>query len=268
MPAVRCSDKNDSAEARMEEEKSLQGIVLQAYDVRDSSRIVDLFTQERGNISVLVRGAKRNKSRFLNLSAPYVEGQFHVVFGRTTNYLKEGTITDAHLGLRRSLAQLTAARFGAEALLGVLTEGEERDLFLLFQAFLCAVENGNVAQLSHGMAAYLLKLCSYSGFRPRISTCVYGGEPIEGDSVFFDLEAGGMACPVHAPSVGAEGLSAAEYAAIVRYLRLPLRAIMNARDFSSVDARRLARISFRYYAMHTDRHSLGALSMMEELRLL
>ena len=60
----------------MDEDKSLQGIVLQAYDVRDSSRMIDLFTQERGKVSVLVRGAKRNKSRFLNLSAPYVEGHF------------------------------------------------------------------------------------------------------------------------------------------------------------------------------------------------
>lgn len=252
----------------MQEEKSLQGIVLQAYDVRDSSRMIDLFTLERGRVSVLVRGAKRNKSRFLNLSAPYVEGRFHLVFGRTTNYLKEGSITDAHLGLRRSLKQLTTARFGTEALLGVLMDGEERDLFLLFQAFLRAVEEGDPAQLSHGVGAFLLKLCSFSGFRPRVSTCVYGGEPIDGHNVFFDAEAGGMACSVHAPSVGAEALSAEEYAAIVHYLRLPLRAIMNARDDSSVDARHLAGVCFRYYVTHTGRHTLGTLSMMKELRLL
>ena len=252
----------------MDEDKSLQGIVLQAYDVRDSSRMIDLFTQERGKVSVLVRGAKRNKSRFLNLSAPYVEGQFHLIFGRTTNYLKEGAITDAHLGLRRSLPQLTTARFGTEALLGVLVDGEEENLFLLYQAFLKAIEEGNPAQLSHGIGAFLLKLCSFSGFRPRVSTCVYGGEARVGDRFFFDAEAGGIACALHAPSVGPDVLSGEEYAAIVHYLRLPLRVIMNAHDFSSVDARRLARVCFRYYATHTGRHTLGTLSMMEELHLL
>ena len=131
-----------------------------------------------------------------------------------------------------------------------------------------AIEEGNPAQLSHGIGAFLLKLCSFSGFRPRVSTCVYGGEALVGDRFFFDAEAGGIACALHAPSVGADVLSGEEYAAIVHYLRLPLRVIMDAHDFSSADARRLARVCFRYYATHTGRHTLGTLSMMEELHLL
>lgn len=252
----------------MEEDKSLQGIVLQAYDVRDSSRMIDLLTLERGRVSVLVRGAKRNKSRFLNLSAPYVEGRFHLVFGRTTNYLKEGSITNAHLGLRRSIQQLTAARFATEALLGILVEGEDHDLYFLLQSFLGAIEEGERKQISHGVGAFLLKLASFSGFRPRVSTCVYGGETIDPEQAFWDAQAGGMACASHAPSVGAVALSREEYVTMVNYLRLPLRVIMNARDFSSVDARQLARVCFRYYATHTGRHTLGTLSMMEELHLM
>lgn len=252
----------------MEENKNLTGIVLQAYDVRDSSRMVDILTLEEGRLSAMVRGAKRNKSRFLNLSAPYVEGDFHLVRGRSTNYLKEGTIRDAHFGLRRSLGRLTSARFGCEALMAILPEGEDANLYYLVQAYLKALEEADENLLAHGVAAYFLKLCSFSGFRPRLSRCIFGGESVDPEDVYLDYEAGGIACSAHATHVRSEKLSRLEYEAIGNYIRLPLRAIMNAREFYAVDGRRLARICFRYYVTHTERRTLGSLHMMEELCLL
>ncbi len=250
----------------MDEAKNVQGIVLRTADVRDSSRMVDLFTLERGRLSLMARGAKRDKSRFVNLSAPYVEGTFDLIAGRSTWYLRDGQIRDAHLGLRSSIARLSAVRFAAEALQGVLMDGPEPDLFGLFSAALSAFEEAPRERLPFGIAAFLMKLMSFSGFRPTLGSCVFCGAPVDPDSVYWDGAGGGVRCETH--GIGYRPLTKAEYRAFVAFLQLPLHDIIYTYDFQEADGLRMAQLSFRYYSEHTGRRMLRSLAFMQRLHLM
>lgn len=251
----------------MEEAKSLSGIVLQSYAVKDSSRVVDLFTLEEGRLSFMARGAKRDKSRFLNLSEPFVSGSYHLIAGRTMHYIKEGEIQNAHLGLRHSIRRMTAARFATEALLGILVDGPEPDYFYLYAAFLDALEEAPDARISFGVFAYLIKLMSFAGFRPMLGRCPICGQVPTGD-VLFDAEAGGVICAAHGAAPTGTLLRAGEYALFVHAIRRRLRDILHEVDLCGADGKRLARLGFQYYGTHTGKRTLPSLAMMKRLALL
>lgn len=250
----------------MDEIKQLEGVVLQSYAVRDSSRMVDVFTRERGRLSFMARGAKRDKSRFLNLTEPYVAGAFELVAGRNTYYIKNGTIENAHLGLRRSIGRLTVARFATEVLLGVLVDQPEEDLYALYCALLDVLEEAPEERLSHLAAAYVLKLTSVAGFRPLLGRCVRCGAPVTSGEVYFEAEAGGVVDGRHRTRQSVR-LSDAEYATLARYILTPLRAIL-APTSPEGDGGRMLRLCFQYYGVHTGRHVVSSLHMMKRLRLI
>lgn len=245
------------------------GIVLQTYDIRDSSRMVDLFTLEDGRLSFMARGARRNKSRFLNLTSPYVEGSFDLISGKSGLYLRDGILQNAHWELRQSLAHLTSARFATELLAGILVgEGEEPDLYHLLQAMLASLEKAQKSELSFLMAAYLIKLVSFAGFRPTLGHCIQCGKRIRSQPVRFAFEEGGIFCAEHGSFGESILLAPKEYDAMVQAIRCPLRDIISLYVFNKVDGQRLARIGFRYYVTHTGRNHLSTLPMMQRLRLL
>ncbi|MDD7593327.1 MAG: DNA repair protein RecO [Peptoniphilaceae bacterium] len=251
----------------MDEAKNLEGIVLQSYPVRDSSRMVELFTRAKGRVSFMARGAKRDKSRFLNLSEPYVEGTFELVSGRSAYYIKNGVIENAHLGLRQSVGRLCVARFATEVLLGVLVDQPEEELYALYAMLLAVLEETPEERLSHVAAAYVLKLVSFAGFRPVLGRCAHCGKPVRLGEGFWDAEAGGVVDADHrAPT--ARRLSAADHATLVRYIREPLRAILTPYGSTEGDGRRLLGLCFGYYGVHTGRSVVSSLHMMKRLSLL
>ncbi len=246
-----------------QETKNVKGIVLKTYDYSDSSRIVDVFTLELGRISFLARGAKRNKSKFLNLTQSFVEASFNLVEGKSMWYIKDGLLKDAHLGLRKTLAHLSCASFAGELVASVLVRDREEDLFFLLQSVLGAIEGANQDKLSQVMAAFCLKAASFLGFRPTLSRCAECGARL--DHLFFDSQAGGMVCDDH-QRPGAVFLSREDYEQMTRFIRLPLAEVADLE--AEVDWPRLNRLCTAYFLYHTGSKPPKSMTMIQELGIL
>lgn len=232
--------------------------------------MVDLLTKERGRVSFFARGAKRNKSRVLNLSERFVEGEYNLVQGRSSYYLKDGLLLDAHIGLRRSLGKMSSAGFFMECLSAVLFEEEDPSVFPLLQKALSAAEDAEgEAALSALIGAFLLKLSSVLGFRPTLSACMTCGKPVDRNFQFDPLQ-GGVVCEDHAMGSSGFALEQESYRLLCSYILEPFSAIIrNSVKMSQKETiRRVTDLCFRYFCIHTGKESFKSRSLLRQLELM
>ena len=88
----------------MRERVRTRGIVLKKLDYSDSSIIVTLFTYYLGRVKVLVRGAKRPKSRFVSIFETFniVETVIHVKENREIQHISDAKTLTSYSQLRLS----------------------------------------------------------------------------------------------------------------------------------------------------------------------
>jgi len=246
---------------------SLRGIVLGSYDFGDSSKIIDLLTLGGGRISVMAKGARRPKSRLLNLCEPFVEGDYNLTPGRQFEYIKDGELIDAHLELRSSVRRLTSAAYCCELARTVLLDNIDDEVFYLLKAGLSAIESASEQALPHVLAAYVFKLASFIGFRPTLARCVICGRPASG-ALCFDTEQGGVICAEHRDLQAwtAKPLSSEQHRELMRYIAKPLAVI--AGQPGTVEGAAMHRLTFGYFRHHTGIQGLKSLGMLQRLTLM
>lgn len=116
-----------------------EAIVFRSVDFRESSKIVTLFTRERGKVAVMVHGAKKPKNRFTGLME--VGNLLHVVFyhkaSRSVQTLSKAEYVEKHLNLRVDFEKMATSVSAIELITQLLQDGEvNRDLFGFTRRFL------------------------------------------------------------------------------------------------------------------------------------
>lgn len=149
-------------------------VVLRSMRYGETSRIVTLFTRERGKVAVLARGARTVKSRFGSTLEPLslVEALVSMRPTRTLQTLRE-TSHRARLRLTDDLDKISVGLRIAE-LTNALTEDEEPSprVFDLVASTLVGLDALDPASGERPAAALLyfeLRLAHLLGFTPRFT---------------------------------------------------------------------------------------------------
>lgn len=246
---------------------SLEAFIFYAYDFKESSRMLDAFSLERGRISLVAKGAKRNKSPLLNLSVPFVHANLQIIEGRTSNYLKEGSIISAHLALRKSIRKMQTAFFVVEVLSKSLFENQiEETIFHMLIRFFDLLEDIEEEKIPSLLAAFLLKTVSFLGFRPILTRCIQCDRSIMDEALLFDLEAGGMSHPSHGKRNYSYLLNEEEYKKLCNLITMSLKEIVDLKT-KALD-RKLLSMVLNYYRLHTGQYYFKTEEMMKKLSLL
>lgn len=144
-----------------------QGVVLSETVYGESDRILRLYTERKGKVSVIVKGAKSRRSRFLPLSEVFTFGLYRLSRGRSFYYLNSGKILQANLGLRSSYDRLIYASTIVEIVDRSSMEGEgtPRIFSLLRKALHELSTEKEPLPLFLG---FVIKYVSFMGYRPLI----------------------------------------------------------------------------------------------------
>lgn len=167
-------------------------IVLRSRNLGEADRVMVLFSEELGKFEAVVKGARRQRSRFVGNTLPfnYLEGLFFT--GKNLDSLSQVELIHSFSALREDLTKFAYASVWVELVDGFVPERQQAgEVFrFLLAAFIVLESAGEPEILNLAFQARLLK---YLGYQPELNSCACCGESPESKR-FFSAEAGGLVC--------------------------------------------------------------------------
>lgn len=178
----------------------VEAIVLHHRDWGEADRFLRLYTQERGKISAIAKGARKPRSRKAGHLEPFTRVSLQLASGRDLFIVTQAETLDAYLPLRENFLLTNFAAYVIEVVDRFTYEDEEnRAIFRLLAntlARLCSSENPDLV-----VRYYELRLLDLIGFRPQLFECASCGKVIQAEDQFFSAELGGALCPECGPKI-------------------------------------------------------------------
>ena len=169
----------------------VKGLVIRTVDIKETDRLVTIFTEEKGIVTALARGARSLKSRKMSSTMQFCYGSF-VLYGQGDKlWVKEAELIESFFDIRNTIDGLALAAYFAEVLSDVAVEEAERELLRLALNSLYAIGSGKYS-LGKIKAVFEIRAASILGFMPDVLSCHECDEK-SGD-FFFDIMGGTIEC--------------------------------------------------------------------------
>ncbi|RED65727.1 DNA repair protein RecO [Cohnella lupini] len=169
----------------------VEGLVIRSTDYGEGNKIITLLTPTYGKQGIVVRGAKKLKSRYGSLAQLFTYGDFSYYKTGTLGTLNSGEIIESFRELREGLEGPAYAAYASELTDRAINDDEAAaHLFHQLKACQSALAGGKDPQIV--IRAYEMKVVNASGYAPMLDECVNCGRQ---DGPFrFSAAAGGALC--------------------------------------------------------------------------
>ena len=169
----------------------VRGLVIRTVDIRESDRLITIFTEEMGVVSAMARGARSLKSRKMSSTMQFCYSNFILHMQGDKYWIKESSLIESFFDIRKTIEGLSLANYIAEVLSDVTIAEADRDLLRLSLNSLYAIASGKY-DISKIKAVFEIRASSILGFMPDIIACNRCGERL--GEFFFDIMAGNVEC--------------------------------------------------------------------------
>lgn len=204
-------------------------VVLRTIDYGETSRIVTLFTQENGRMSVMAKGARTSKSRFGSTLEPlaHVQAMVFCKSGRDLQMLTETSHVHTWPGIRQSLDKLKLG-YRLLELTNALMHQEESNpaVYSLLVAVLSALNAGE-ERTENLWPWFQLRLAGLLGFGPAFEANVV--KELTAEYGMLDMTSGHIAAYGEAELQAGRRASRRALRAFAVLSRAALRDAMNMR---------------------------------------
>ncbi len=171
-----------------------EGVVIKTMDYGETNKIITLFTKQYGKVSILVKGAKKPKSRFHSLVQMFSHGEYIFFLGKEMGTLNHGEVEQRFTDMIEDIEKTAYAAYMVE-LLDKMTESKVPQPHL-FNQLLSSLEQINAGKDAEMIAMmFEAKLLQETGYRPQLQSCVICGNTDHLHS--FSVRHGGMICNKH-----------------------------------------------------------------------
>jgi DNA repair protein RecO (recombination protein O) len=247
-----------------QESDKIGAVVLRATDIRESDRMLTLFSLEQGKLSVYARGARKQKSKFLSASQVFCHGAYVLHRKQGLLILAQAEAVETFYPIAGDIFRYAHAAYACDLAAELVNEHEPNHA--LFSLLLSALYHyahhpADPAQISR---IYGLKLMDVTGYRPSLEACIHCGET--GQAFRFDPLEGGIVCPAcrgaweRAGDIGAGTLRAMQY-----MLGCDFKQALNLR-LSPAAAEEMDRILDRYIEARIEKR-LKSRDFLQNLKL-
>lgn len=169
-----------------------EAVVLRAIDYGETSRIVTLYTEERGRLAIMARGARAAKSRFGSTLDPmsYIQAVVYIKPARDLQSLTEASHVETFSRIRESLPRIEVGLGALELTNALLHQDESNpEVFQLLVGVLRRL-NGVEARTENLGNFFRIRLASLMGYAPGFEK--ERVEALDEQGGFLDLESGGI----------------------------------------------------------------------------
>ena len=170
-----------------------KALVLRGVDYKESDRILTLFTQEQGKLTVSARGC-RKKGSAIAAGCQLLAWSEMVLYDYQGRWaVKEASTERLFQGIRDDIGRLALGCYFAEAAELLAVEGEENsELLSLILNSLHALDRMQEKPLSLVKAAFEWKAMALAGYEPLID-----GGRVSGEGVSLSLSTPALAALDH-----------------------------------------------------------------------
>ncbi|TVX94290.1 DNA repair protein RecO [Paenibacillus agilis] len=170
----------------------IEGIVIRSMDYGEGNKIITLCTKSHGKVGVLVRGAKKVRSRHGAATQLFTFGEYVFFRGMgSIGTLNACEITEPNHTLREQLHLAAYASYVVELVDRALQDEESGGaMFDQLLAYMRAIREGKDAQVTTHI--FEMKLCQAVGVAPSVDSCVVCGRTDE--LTGFGWRLGGAIC--------------------------------------------------------------------------
>ena len=256
-------------------DSEVKGLVLRTVDLKESDRLLTIFTEEQGIVTALARGARSLKSRKMPSTQQFCYSSFVLHEQGDKYWIKEASLIESFYGIRNSIEGLALAAYVVEVLNDVGVEDKEVELLRLALNSLYAISSEKY-DLNKIKAVFEVRATSILGFMPDVMECHTCGR--NDGSFYFDIMAGAIEClechkrseaahttlsedhEIHVISMLTEGAKAAMCYAIYA----PVEKML-AFNISPEDMELFAKAAEKYIVNHLER-SYKALEFYNEVK--
>ena len=169
----------------------MEGIVIRGTDYGEGNKIITILTPSHGKQGIVVKGARKPKSRYSSLAQPFTHGDFSFYKSGQLGTLNSAEIIESYRALREGLETAAYAAYAAELCDRGIGE-EEAGSFLFYQLKACfdALAEGKDPQIV--VRAFEMKISGIAGYAPLLDECAGCGRT--GVPFRFSPAAGGALC--------------------------------------------------------------------------
>lgn len=167
-----------------------RGIVLWEQTYKEHSRILRVYTEDAGKITILAQGVMKRGAKKLPLTRPFMLHRYELADGKTFFYLKDGEVLKSYT-FNQNYTMSLAGYFFME-LVDRATEERTADarIFHLLDEAYEAIAKASPKSV---MIAFGMRLLRLMGFSPSVAACVAcGNQRIR--ELHYSVEAGGILC--------------------------------------------------------------------------
>ena len=165
----------------------VRGLVIRTIDIKETDRLITIFTQEKGAITALARGARSLRSRKMSATMQFCYADF-VLYQRGDKFeVREVSLIESFFDIRRSIESLSLANYIAEVLSDVTIEEEDAELLRVSLNSLYAISTGRYA-VEKVKAVFEIRCASILGFMPDVLACHSCDERF--GNFYFDIMGG------------------------------------------------------------------------------
>lgn len=169
---------------------TIEGIVLNVTNFNETSKILNILSREYGYISVIARGARNIKSRFLGISMKLVYANFTINYKENAmSILTEGSVINSFKYIMTDFKKMSYANYLLELTKSVLKDNNNKEIFLILRDCLLKINDSFAPSLISNI--FEIKLLNFLGVKPNFSNCIICEDT---NILTFDISLGGLVC--------------------------------------------------------------------------
>ena len=169
----------------------VQGLIIRTVDLKESDRLVTLFTKEKGLITAIAKGARSLRSRQMSSTTQFCYGSYVLYQKGDYYWIKESELIESFFDIRSDIERLALAQYLCEVLSYITVEEGEETLLRLSLNSLYAIASGKY-NLDLIKGAFEIRASSIIGFMPDVMGCSECGGK-DGD-FYLDIMDGSLLC--------------------------------------------------------------------------
>jgi len=205
-----------------------QAIVINKFDFRETSLIVNFYTKDFGKISGVLKGIRKEPKKFASTLEPFSHNE--IVFYRSRNsslhLVSQADVVNNFHGIRSSMMKMGLGGVLTELIHSIMPQEDINEE--IFELTLSTLKELETAYDSDKIIMiFKIKLLALSGFKPHFDSCVSCLSRIAGQSK-FSVIFGGLLCEKCSPKdMKARSIFRGTVASILHIERNDLKTNLN-----------------------------------------